>query len=254
MVPTNERLMDRMNDDDWDRSFDRVHRTEQARWDNLGFSFTKQGQALTRKYYPMLANRIADGLRDKEIRVALRKFDKDLDNTRLAVQLLVAGVNICADDPQNYRDIALSIGGFFGETRNPELALKIGGWGINMLLSLPVFALDGEVLILAADINDFLDDVLTRETANNPLLSPTDSPPIPWTQISAGGLSSDHWARLPLVSRHSSQGVWRKAIADGRMESALDALNHLQSPAFIINKPVLDFMMRRGFPGPNLVT
>jgi hypothetical protein len=125
--------------DDWDRSFDRAHRTEQVRWDNLGFSFTRGGQALTRKYYPVLANRIADGLRDKEIRPALRKFDKDLDNTRLAVQLLVAGVNICADDQlgthdgkKNYRDIAISIGRFFGVPRDRELALKIGGWGINM--------------------------------------------------------------------------------------------------------------------------
>jgi DNA-directed RNA polymerase len=116
--------------------------------------------------------------------------------------------------------------------------------------SLPVFALDGEVLILAADVNDFLDDVLARETANNPLLSPIDTPPIPWTQVSKGGLPADHWARRPLVDRRSSQGVWRKAIADGRMEPVLDALNHLQSPAFIINKPVLDFMMRRGFSRP----
>jgi DNA-directed RNA polymerase len=270
MVPTNEGLMPRMNDD-WDRSFDRVHRTEQARWDNLGFSFTRQGQALTRKYYPVLANRIADGLRDKEIRAALRKFDKDLDNTRLAVQLLVAGVNICASDnlgihdgkktyddlgihdgKKTYRDIAISMGGFFGVTRDRELALKIGGWGINMLLSLPVFALDGEVLILAADVHDFLDDVLARETAINPLLSPTDAPPVPWTQVSKGGLSPDHWARRSLVRRQASEGVWRKAIADGRMQPTLDAINHLQSPAFTINKPVLDFMMRRGFSRPKL--
>jgi hypothetical protein len=238
--------------DDWDRSFDRVHQTDQARWDNLGFSFTRGGQALTRKYYPTLANRIADGLRDKEIRAALRKFDRNLDNTRLAVQLLVAGVNICAGDPQTYRDIALSIGGFFGETRDGELALKIGGWGINMLLSLPVFALDGEILVLAADIHDFLDDVLARETATNPLLSPTDTPPVHWTQVSKGGLSLDHWAKLSLVRRQSSQGVWRKAISSGQMLPALDALNHLQSPAFTINKPVLDFMIRRGFSRPKL--
>src|SRR5215472_18309605 len=84
--------------DDWGRSYERQRRIDESRGNKLGLAFSKRGEALTQKYYPQLANRIAAGRgvpRDKEVYRALRKFDKDLDNTNLAIQLLVAGIHVC---------------------------------------------------------------------------------------------------------------------------------------------------------------
>ena len=246
--------------DDWGRSYERQRRIDESRGNKLGLAFSKRGEALTQKYYPQLANRIAAGRgvpRDKEVYRALRKFDKDLDNTNLAIQLLVAGIHVCDSNQlginrktgeKTFLKIAIVIGRSFGVREDDdELALKVGAWGINMLLTLTVFALDGEILVLTRDAYHLFDEVLAEAAANNPLLSPTQTAPTPWTQVSKGGLPADHWARRPLVANEVTQGVWRKAISTGQMQPVLDALNHLQSPAFVINKPVLDYVRRVGF-------
>jgi DNA-directed RNA polymerase len=246
--------------DDWSRSYKRQLRIDESRGNKLGLAFSKRGEALTQKYYPQLANRIAAGRgvpRDKEIYRALRRFDPDLDNTNLAIQLLVAGIHVCDskklwpndNSEKGFHRIAIWIGRNFGVREDDdELALKVGAWGINILLSLTAFALDGEILVLTSDARHLFDEVLAEAAINNPLLSPLQTAPAPWTQVSKGGLPDDHWARRPLVSDQPTQGVWRKAISTCQMQPVLDALNHLQSPAFVINKPVLAFMKRLGFP------
>jgi DNA-directed RNA polymerase len=190
--------------------------------------------------------------RDKAVWRAL----KDIDDEEIALRLLVAGITVCGSDSlgtdeegdKNFRDIALWIGQQFGCGR--ELGLKVGAWGVNMLLVLPVFELVGDVLKLRADVSDFMDDVLAQAVRNNPLISPTMSPPLRWTQFRRGGLPAGHWAlgSVPLVRslNPSTEAVMRKAIGTGKMRPVLDAVNYLQSTAYCINEPVLDLMRRLG--------
>jgi hypothetical protein len=123
---------------DWNRSIERQKRADDNRRAYLSLAFTKRGEGLTEKYYPQLANRIAEGLRDFEIRRALLRFSANLDNVELAIQLLVAGINVCddvrfgidKDGNKTFRDQAIWIGYNFGVREDEsELTLKVGAWG-----------------------------------------------------------------------------------------------------------------------------
>ena len=239
---------------DFARSLERMTRSEDQRAKLSGFGTTRQGQALARQYHTRLAETInasrATG-RPKHIWKALR----GLANDDLALRLLIAGVSVCYasdlgsddDGQKNFRDIALWIGRNLGQ--KGELGCRIGAWGVDMLLSLPIFALvDGGVLDipLTERLDAFLDDVLERGVKANPLLSPLLTPPEPWTQVRKGGLPADHWANVPLIREHhpSIEEAARKAIGTGKMQPLLDALNALQRVAFTINEPVLDYIKR----------
>jgi DNA-directed RNA polymerase, mitochondrial len=245
---------------DFDRSVERVARSEEQRARTTGFGTTKQGQALVRKYRGQLADRIGEERaygRNKAAWRALRGTNDD----DLGVRLLVAGISVCADDglgvdrdgEKNLRDQALWIGRNFGQ--RGETALRVGEFGFNMLLKLPIFTLgpaDVLVLLLTDSLDAFLDDVLVRSIKKNPLLSPLSVSPEPWTQVRRGGLPADHWAQVSLIRDHhrSIEHAARKAISDGRMQPVLDAINLLQSVPFAINVPVLDFMLRMAAPPP----
>jgi DNA-directed RNA polymerase, mitochondrial len=239
---------------DYDRSLERLARSEYQRAKLSGFGTTRQGQALARQYHTRLAERInaerATG-RPKHIWKALRGHEND----DLALRLLIAGVSVCyaadlgsdADGQKNFRDIALWIGRNLGQ--KGELGFRAGAWGVDMLLSLPIFALvDGDVLDipLTERLDAFLNDVVERGVKANPLLSPLLTPPEPWTQVRKGGLPTDHWANVPLIREHhpSIEEAARKAIGIGKMRPLLDALNGLQRVAFTINEPVLDYIKR----------
>ena len=176
-------------------------------------------------------------------------------NLLLALRLLVAGISVCANDSlgadrdgeKNFRDIALWIGRNLGQ--RGKTAVEVGGWGVDMLLSLPIFALaanDVLTLPLTDQLDSLLDDVIARSFKANPLLSPSLVPPEPWTQVRKGGLLADHWANVPLIREHhpSIEEAARKAIGSGKMQPLLDALNALQRVAFSINEPVLDYIKR----------
>jgi hypothetical protein len=124
---------------------------------------------------------------------------------------LVAGISVCANDSlgadrdgeKNFRDIALWIGRNLGQ--RGKTAVEVGGWGVDMLLSLPIFALaanDVLTLPLTDQLDSLLDDVIARSFKANPLLSPSLVPPDPWTQVRKGGLPADHWANVPLIREH----------------------------------------------------
>jgi DNA-directed RNA polymerase len=69
--------------------------------------------------------------------------------------------------------------------------------------------------------------------------------------VAKGGLpASNDWARATLISgnHRDSENAVRDAIARGKMRPVLDAVNYLASTGFIINKPVLAFMLRREEP------
>jgi hypothetical protein len=242
-----------------DASLDRLLRREDHRSSTAGFGTTKQGQALARQYREQLTDRIrADrsyGRRVKEVWGAL----KGLDDQRIALRLLVAGISVAEGDrlgvdddgQKNYRDQALWIGRNLVGNLQRKLNFKVGAWGINMLISLPAFALDiGDVLKMTAAADGLMDDALVNGVIHNALLSPLTTPPLDWTQVRKGGLSADHWAKEPLISeRHPSiDHAARKAISRGRMRWVLDAVNALQRVAFTINRPVLDLMLRAGKP------
>ena len=241
---------------EFDRSIDRLLRSEGHRSGATGFGTTKQGQALVRNHLEQLTNKItADRKRggDKIVWGAL----KGIGDSAIALRLMVAGISVSEgrdlgvdrDGQKNFRDQALWIGSNFGHRR--ELAFRVGAWGINLLQSLPVFGLDtGDVLRMTASADEIMDDVVRRSVANNPLLWPLTIPPEDWTQVRKGGLPADHWARVPLIrERHSSiEAAARNAIGTGRMQRVLDAINALQRVPFSINEPVLDFILRSGEP------
>ena len=163
----------------------------------FGYGFTRQGQALTRKYRDQLADNIrAERIlaRDKVLWRAI----KDFDDETLAVKLLVAGISVCGgekigtdkDGEKNFTKIALWIGRNLCIT-DGEITFKVGAWGVRLLLTLPVFDLVGEdILVLNGGVNDFMDEVIARAVRNHPLLSPLSTPPEPWTQFRKGGLQT----------------------------------------------------------------
>ena len=134
-------------DNDLDRSAERLARSEETRASLTGFGTNKQGQAIERQFHDQLADDIAanrgDHRRERPVWAALKGIKID----DLALRLLTAGITVCADDglgvdddgQKNFRDIALWIARNLVAVRDRELALKIGTWGINRLLSLPIF-------------------------------------------------------------------------------------------------------------------
>jgi hypothetical protein len=257
---------------DLDRSIERAWKAEEFRAKSTGWGTTKQGQAVARQYQEQLADLIdaerAFG-RDRAVWKALndvpaavngrvlkafRRTDDDL-----ARDLLAAGISVCCDQGlgadrdgvKTYRDIALWIGRNCCSSRDVEIRFRVGVWGIKRLIGLPVFKLDFDhvdVLTMTADAGDMMDDALARTVVNNALLSPLTEPPVPWTQVRKGGLPPDHFAArgLCLVGDRSAsiENAARKAIGTGKMQPVLDAVNYQQSMPFIINKPVLAFLLR----------
>jgi DNA-directed RNA polymerase, mitochondrial len=242
---------------DFDRSLKRLVDGEDYRTRTAGFGTTKQGLALAREYRAQLADRIGADRAHGCDKVVWRALRGVVDET-LADRLLIAGISVAEggdlgtdeDGEKNFRDMALWIGRNLGHRR--ELGLKVGTWGINMLLTLPAFALDGDVLRMTASVDDLMDQVIERGVENNPLLSPLTSPPEDWTQVRKGGLPVDHWARVSLIREHhpSIERAARKAIGKRGMQRVLDAINALQRVPFSINEPILEFILRAG-PSPD---
>jgi DNA-directed RNA polymerase len=249
-------------DNDLDRSAERLARSEETRARLTGFGTGKQGQAIERQYHDQLADFIAANRgvhrRERVVWAALRGIDID----DLVLRLLTAGITVCFDDglgvdddgEKNFRDITLWIARNLVAVRDRELAFKVGVWGINRLLSLPIFELrdDGILeLVLTDQLDTVLTDVLVRAVIANPLLTPSAAPPQPWTGVRKGGLPSGHWAQPPLIRDHhpSIENAARKAIGTGRMKPLLDAIHALQTVPFTINLPVLHFL-RRWNPPP----
>jgi hypothetical protein len=175
---------------------------------------------------------------------------------------LVAGISACyasdlgidSEGQKNCRDIALWIARNLAPVRDRKLAAKVGAWGINRLLALPIFDLDENdvlELVLTDPLDALLDGVLSRAIITNPLLTPSAKLPEPWTGVRSGGLPAGHWAQVPLIRNHhrSIENAAKKAIGTGKMQPLLDAVGALQSVAFSINLPLLHFLRRRG-PDP----
>jgi hypothetical protein len=245
-------------DHDLNRSAEHIACVEEARARSTGFGTTKQGRAIERQFHEQLAEIIAANreVPDRRERPVWRAL-KDIKIDDLTLRLLTAGITVCHgndlgvddDDQKNFRDIALWIARNLFPTRDRELALKVGVWGINGLCKLPIFELGDDdvlVLVLSDCLDALLDDVLLHAIKTNPLLAPSADPPQPWTQVRRGGLPSGHWAQPSLIRDHhpSIENAARHAIGAGRMQPLLDALHVLQTVPFTINTPVLHFLRR----------
>jgi hypothetical protein len=234
--------------DPFEYTRERVLKSEEYRADTSGFATNIQGQAITRRYLPELEEAIrADHSRSQHDKDLWRELKKIND---LAFRLLVAGIAIGAADHlgvdrhgrKNFRNIALWIGRNLDQDENKP-ALKVGGWGIRMLQSLPIFFLDDDdvlILLLTDSLDDFLNDVVRRAMAANPFLLPVTTAPPPWTQVQRALPPPDDWAKVSLVDRKSAADAMRSAINRGKMWMALDAINALQEVPFVIDKPVFE--------------
>jgi len=178
----------------------------------------------------------------------LRKLAIGIDD--LAKTLVNVGLNVCASDRlgidrktgnKTYIDTAETIARNLVQCRDRKLRIKIGDWAIERLRELPLFALEGGILVPTAQLGEILGEFLVEEIIKKPLLSPMFEEPVPWTQVSKGGVSG---YSISLCSGHhpKTEAAWRHAIAHGKMDRVLAALNYLQSIPFVINEPVLAFM------------
>jgi DNA-directed RNA polymerase len=134
------------------------------------------------------------------------------------------------------------------------MKLKVGGWAINMLTSLPIFGTDEKgvlTLTLTEEQVESLGALFMTAVKHSPFIMPPTEPPEPWTGLWEGGLPTGHWARVPLVDRRASQLEVQRAIKRGSMWMALDAINAVQGIAYCINLPVLDVAMKMQPPVPD---
>jgi len=201
---------------DIDHSLERLLLSEEHRTRTTGFGTTRQGQALARQYRKQLADKIAA---DRTYGRQRHKKDvwralKGMDDEVLAIRLLVAGVSVSEDGKlgtdddgqKNVRDQARFIGRNLGQQR--ELGFLVGVWGINMLLSVPVFALDGDLLRMTESADVLMDDVLVNGVRNNPFLSPLTTPP-------EHGHRSAKAAYPPIIGRR--KGCQRRLVCPSLM-------------------------------------
>ena len=236
--------------DDVERSFDRLNRPQEYLEATDGLGATRQGLHARRTYWPLLAKNISDNRsksRDKTLWRALRGVAID----DLAKTLVNIGLTICASDRlgidrktgnKTYIDTAETIArNLIPRCRDRKLRIKFGDWAIEMLRTLPIFALEGDILVPTAELGELLGEFIVEEIIKKPLLSPMFEPPVPWTQVSKGGVPG---YSISLVSGHhpKTEAAWRHAIAHGKMDRVLAALNYLQSIPFVINELVLAFM------------
>ena len=254
--------------DDREHSRERWLKQEYFRIEQTGFGTGSQGHAIRRRYSDQLAKILtADrhGHRHREIWRALKDAGLVGEQARTALlvdRLLTVGITAAAGDGigvdkdgiKNFRDQAIWLGQHLGlKRRDVTWSSRVGAWAIDMLNDLPVFALDEDFVLtlpLTPELDEFLNVVVEQGIRNNAFVFPSAEPPELWTQVSKGGLPPNAWARISLISaRHPrSESAVRKAIADGKMQPVLDAVNYLAGTAFTINKPVLTFMRRREDP------
>ena len=245
---------------DYERSLKRVLDAEERREKETGFGTTKQGCGLVLRHLQPLTDKIASdwrrGGRDRDI----WKILKAIDNHNLAFRLLVSAISVCCldeisadpDSENQFRDQVLRIGLDLIERQPVAARHRLGVWGINLLLDLPIFAMvDGALTLLVTDgVTDLWADTVARAVVGHPLLSPRFVAPEPWTQVRRGALPSSHWARLSLVghTHPSVENALRYAISRGQMRPALNAISSLQATRFAINKPLLDWVEKHQAP------
>src|SRR5262249_10252992 len=121
----------------------------------------------------------------------------------------MAGLNVCispqlsadADGIRTFRETCLAIGGCFVDEPR-ALRCRVGMWSVDKLVTLPIFDLDEDGMILLK-LSEADEAAIIRAIAgserNNPFVFPLHSQPLPWKQIDEGGVSPGYFGRLKLI-------------------------------------------------------
>jgi DNA-directed RNA polymerase, mitochondrial len=148
--------------------------------------------------------------------------------------------------------------GYKLEDWNDELRLIAGNWGIDQLLRFlrDVFTVGTQtprgkddherrpekVLKLTPEAREHIQNNVNELIHRYPVWLPMTQEPLKWTAWNKGVTSEKHLARGINIVGHAHQQTIEaisKAIRNGKMKSAVDALNALQAVPWKINKPVL---------------
>src|SRR6516225_9337080 len=177
-----------MHDLDRHYSEKRVAKSETYRG-RSGFGFTGRASVIVSRYLTYLAQWVGPSLADKRRSRDVRRAVRGLNDEEIAHRLLLAGISVAMakrfgvdeDGNKTPRDTRVWLGyNFACETR--DAAFRTGEWAIRGLLTLPIFDLDDEILVIPAttELHALMDGFLRSKAAHNPLLSPQKSPPISW--------------------------------------------------------------------------
>lgn len=98
-------------------------------------------------------------------------------------------------------------------------------------------------LQLTPEAENDLENILGDEAASSPMFSPMNTRPNDWGPHNVGPYMTTSLARMtPMIKREApEQKAWREqAMAEGRFDDALEALNTLQRVPYTINQYVVD--------------
>ncbi len=140
----------------------------------------------------------------------------------------------------------------------PTQRIAVGHFAIDILLrALPdLFEApiegDKRVFRVTEDANKAAEAALQEHIRRYPVFLPSEEPPVPWTDFKGGGPVDPAARKLATLvrTRHKETvAAVRRAIQDGTMQPALDAVNTVQAVPWRINTAVLNVMRecrRRG--------
>ena len=202
-----------ISDDEQNKSIEREFKQEDRCIRSFGFGHSVQGRTLHQHLLHSLCAAIDDDRkrwinRDKPIDKKIWRHISRRDTRDIADRLLVAGLTV-AHERQIYGIAATWIGKCLGQ-RDREIALRVGSWGINMLCTLQIFAVEKEqrenpgpdnIFVMHWDesMRDLVAEALARRIGRNHLLQPMLTPPLPWKQVDQGIVPPDDWASVLLV-------------------------------------------------------
>lgn len=237
--------------DPMDRSIERELKHEGRCIQLNGFGHSLQGRTFHRHFFSKLVDAIYRDLAKPIDKGVWRRHLKQMDIGEIADRLLVAGLTV-GHERQKFGIVASWIGKCLGQS-DKQVALRVGTWGVNMLLELPIFSLEGSDQILTLhwsnDLHQLVAETLARRIGRNHLLLPMLTPPIPWSQTDKGIVPPDEWSHVLLVDRGPViDAELRDAIAAGRMDGVLKAVNFLQSVPLAINTTNLDLLLDPNCP------
>jgi DNA-directed RNA polymerase, mitochondrial len=247
-----------ISDDEQNKSIERELKQEDRCIRSFGFGHSVQGRTLHQHLLHSLCAATDDDRkrwinRDKPIDKKIWRHISRRDTRDIADRLLVAGLTV-AHERQIYGIAVTWIGKCLGQ-RDKETALRVGSWGINMLCTLQIFAVEKEqrenpgpdnifVMHWDGSMRDLVAEARARRIGRNHLLQPMLTPPLPWKQVDQGIVPPDDWASVLLVDHGQAvESAQREAIAHGRMSDALEAVNYLQSVPVSIHTPSLDLRL-----------
>ena len=183
----------------FDRTLDRLNKTEAEAARRLGFPQTVPGRALVTRDAPDLAAIIADARASRHGNKAAEIWDavSDRSDESLSIHILAIGLQASAAPHEIFGEWASHIGtqlGFRG-----TLAVKVGMWAADLLLRLPIFTAvlaDGgfELNLNEPDTRALIKDALDHALRARPLLLPLQEPPM-WASARDCADTYVNWAK-----------------------------------------------------------